>query len=54
MGASSDASREAAAVLRDWLENAATVVTAPEGEDRTARRLDTVAEIIGMRRDGRR
>ncbi|MEU1401548.1 hypothetical protein ABZ471_04130 [Streptomyces sp. NPDC005728] len=47
-------SREAAAVLRDWLETAATMVTTPEGEDRVARWLDTVAEIIGMRRNSRR
>ncbi|MFJ9816640.1 hypothetical protein ACIRU3_15460 [Streptomyces sp. NPDC101151] len=46
-------SREAAAVLRDWLETAATV-TPPEGEDRVAHWLDAVAEIVGMRRDSRR
>jgi hypothetical protein len=47
-------SRPAAAVLRDWLETAAQAVTTPEGEERAARWLDGVAEIMGLRRDSRR
>ncbi|MGW1586962.1 hypothetical protein [Streptomyces sp. NPDC002386] len=46
-------SREASVLLLDWLETAARVADTPEGEERTARWLDTVAEIIGLRRDTR-
>ncbi|MFD7303117.1 hypothetical protein ACFV83_19650 [Streptomyces pharetrae] len=47
-------SREASAVLRDWLETAARAVTTPEGEQRAVRWLDQVAELMGLRRDSRR
>ena len=46
-------SREASVLLRDWLEAAAPLVETPEGETRAARWLDTVAEIIGLRRSSR-
>ncbi|MFE1308955.1 hypothetical protein [Streptomyces sp. NPDC058755] len=46
-------SREASELLRDWLETAAQLAGTPEGEARTARWLDTVAEILGLRRDAR-
>ncbi|SOD85827.1 hypothetical protein [Streptomyces sp. Ag109_G2-15] len=46
-------SREASELLRDWLETAAQLADTPEGEARTARWLDTVAEILGLRRDAR-
>ncbi|WP_405620504.1 hypothetical protein OG292_34965 [Streptomyces sp. NBC_01511] len=44
---------DAAALLRDWLENAAQAAATPEGEAGAARWLDSVAEIIGMRRAAR-
>ncbi|MGX1671254.1 hypothetical protein [Streptomyces sp. NPDC055400] len=47
-------SREASAYLRDWLETAAQAVQAPGDETRAARWLETVAQIVAMRRAGRR
>jgi hypothetical protein len=44
----------ASACLRDWLETAAQVAEAPGDETRAARWLETVAEIVAMRRAGRR
>ncbi|MGJ5755133.1 hypothetical protein FB563_3347 [Streptomyces puniciscabiei] len=46
-------SPEPAAILRDWLTGAAQTATMPEAETRAARWLDTVAEIIGLRRASR-
>ena len=46
-------SADASQVLRGWLGTAADVVADPEAETRAARRLDTVAELIGARRDSR-
>jgi hypothetical protein len=46
-------SREASALLCDWLDTAAQVTGTPEGEARAARWLDTVAELVGLRRDAR-
>ncbi|MGI5376540.1 hypothetical protein ACQEV2_20270 [Streptomyces sp. CA-251387] len=46
-------SAEASEVLRGWLRTAADVAAAPDTEDLTARWLDTVAELIGARRDAR-
>ncbi|MET9493385.1 hypothetical protein [Streptomyces sp. NPDC006552] len=44
----------AAAVLRGWLETAAQATGAdPDGETLTARWLDAVAELIGLRRETR-
>ncbi|MFI7384397.1 hypothetical protein [Streptomyces sp. NPDC049813] len=44
----------AAGVVRGWLETAAQATGAdPEGETRTARWLDAVAELIGLRRETR-
>ena len=43
-------SREASELLRDWLDSAAQLVGTPEGEALAARGLDTVAEILGLRR----
>ncbi|TVZ97869.1 hypothetical protein [Streptomyces sp. BK340] len=46
-------SREASALLLDWLETAAQAADTPDGEARTARWLDAVAEIVGLRRAAR-
>ncbi|MFF1355725.1 hypothetical protein [Streptomyces sp. NPDC058297] len=46
-------SREASACLQDWLETAAQAGGAPGDEARAARWLETVAEIVSMRRAGR-
>ncbi|MFF7976790.1 hypothetical protein [Streptomyces sp. NPDC007905] len=46
-------SPEASALLRGWLETAAQCADTPEGETRTARWLESVAEILGLRRDSR-
>ncbi|MFH8736930.1 hypothetical protein [Streptomyces sp. NPDC017964] len=46
-------SREASACLRNWLETAAQAAEAPDDETRAARWLETVAEIVAMRRAGR-
>ncbi|MFJ3990495.1 hypothetical protein ACIPWY_17845 [Streptomyces sp. NPDC090032] len=46
-------SREASACLLDWLETAAQAAEAPDDETRAARWLETVAEIVAMRRAGR-
>ncbi|MCD7441454.1 hypothetical protein K4B79_24910 [Streptomyces lincolnensis] len=49
-------SREASAHLRDWLETAAQAAPGQDRDtraDRTARWLDTVTELIGLRRDAR-
>ncbi|MER6994722.1 hypothetical protein [Streptomyces sp. NPDC000410] len=46
-------SREASAFLRDWLETAAQVAEAPGDETRAAHWLETVAEIVAMRRTSR-
>ncbi|MFI9172004.1 hypothetical protein [Streptomyces lincolnensis] len=52
-------SPEASALLRDWLETAAQATQAAQaapgqdGDARTARWLDTVTELIGLRRDSR-
>ncbi|ANP55677.1 hypothetical protein J2Z21_005681 [Streptomyces griseochromogenes] len=46
-------SREASALLRDWLETAAQVAEGPEAEGSVARWLETVAEIAGLRRTAR-
>ncbi|MFD4137558.1 hypothetical protein [Streptomyces sp. NPDC058572] len=43
----------ASACLRDWLETAAQVAGTPDDEARAARWLDTVAELIGLRRGSR-
>ncbi|MFD7610440.1 hypothetical protein [Streptomyces sp. NPDC059828] len=43
----------ASACLRDWLEAAAQVGGAPDAEARAARWLDTVADLIGLRRGSR-
>jgi hypothetical protein len=43
----------ASACLRDWLETAAQVTEAGD-ETRAARWLETVAQIVAMRRAGRR
>ncbi|MGW5471171.1 hypothetical protein [Streptomyces chartreusis] len=47
-------SAEASEVLRGWLRSAADVAAAPDAEDRAARWLDAVAELLGARRDARR
>ncbi|MFI7408066.1 hypothetical protein ACIBU0_05235 [Streptomyces sp. NPDC049627] len=46
-------SAEASEVLRGWLRTAADVAAAPDAEDRAARWLAGVAELIGARRDAR-
>ncbi|AZQ35818.1 hypothetical protein EJ357_21905 [Streptomyces cyaneochromogenes] len=46
-------SPEASQVLRGWLRTAADVAAGPDAENRVARWLDTVAELIGARRDSR-
>ncbi|AKN70938.1 hypothetical protein QR97_14945 [Streptomyces sp. PBH53] len=47
-------SPEPAALLRDWLRDAARTAGTPEAETRAARWLDAVAEIIALRRATRR
>ncbi|BCM67563.1 hypothetical protein CFC35_22625 [Streptomyces sp. FBKL.4005] len=47
-------SPEPAALLRDWLRDAAQAAGTPEAETRAARWLDAVAEIIALRRATRR
>lgn len=44
-------SAEASEVLRGWLRAAADVAGDPDGDDRAARWLTTVAELMGLRRD---
>jgi hypothetical protein len=46
-------SPEASGYLRDWLETAAQAAGTADGEARTARWLDAVAELVGLRRDAR-
>ncbi|WP_369170443.1 hypothetical protein AB5J49_22645 [Streptomyces sp. R28] len=46
-------SADASQVLRGWLRTAADVAAAPDAEDRAARWLEAVAELIGVRRDAR-
>ncbi|WP_223281386.1 hypothetical protein [Streptomyces antnestii] len=46
-------SREASECLRDWLETAAQAAQAPDEEALAARWLETVAEIVGLRRADR-
>ncbi|MFE5815757.1 hypothetical protein ACFQ6S_20445 [Streptomyces sp. NPDC056479] len=46
-------SAEASEVLRGWLRSAADVAATPDAEERAARWLDTVAELLGARRDAR-
>ncbi|MFD3558924.1 hypothetical protein ACFWVU_04545 [Streptomyces sp. NPDC058686] len=46
-------SHEASACLLDWLATAAQAAEAPDDETRAARWLETVAEIVAMRRAGR-
>lgn len=46
-------SPEASALLRDWLETAAQATPGQDGDARTARWLDTVTELIGLRQDAR-
>ncbi|MFE7443444.1 hypothetical protein ACFU7X_23685 [Streptomyces chartreusis] len=46
-------SAEASEVLRGWLRSAADVAATPDAEDRAARWLDAVAELLGARRDAR-
>ncbi|MFH8472067.1 hypothetical protein [Streptomyces sp. NPDC018000] len=43
----------ASACLRDWLETAAQAADTPDDEARAARWLDTVADLIGLRRGSR-
>ncbi|MFF8994915.1 hypothetical protein ACF09H_34285 [Streptomyces sp. NPDC014983] len=45
---------DAAEALREWLTGAAGTASTPEAETLAARRLDAVAEIMGMRRSVRR
>ncbi|WP_327351729.1 hypothetical protein [Streptomyces sp. NBC_01304] len=45
--------QEAADLVRGWLESAATVARPVEGDDVTARWLESVSELIGLRRTTR-
>ncbi|MFI9255606.1 hypothetical protein [Streptomyces sp. NPDC053069] len=47
-------SAEPAGLLREWLTGAAQTATTPQAEERSARWLEAVAEIIALRRTARR